>query len=134
MSQQEILDTIDIWVSEGSGWTTDKIDSNYISIVIYQPLNGSSYVELPTELKNSAKGLINIENKDDKCFRWCHIRHLNPQKEDAQRIKEDDKQYIEKLDYTNIVFPVSQKHYNKIEKQNSIRINVFGYMKMNNHT
>ena len=24
-------------------------------------------------------------------------------------------------------FPVSQKHYNKIEKQNSIKINVFGY-------
>ena len=97
-------------------------------------MNGSNYVELPTELKNSAKGLINIKNKDDKCFRWCHIRHLNPQKKDAQRIKEDDKQYIEKLDYTNIVFPVSQKHYNKIEKQNSIRINVFSYMKMSNHT
>ena len=31
------------------------------------------------------------------------------------------------MDYTNIVFPVSQKQYNKIEKQNSIRINVFGY-------
>ena len=26
----------------------------------------------------------------------------------------------------SIVFPVSQKQYNKIEKQNSIRINVFG--------
>ena len=31
------------------------------------------------------------------------------------------------MDYTNIVFPVSQKQYNKIEKQNSIKINVFGY-------
>ena len=31
------------------------------------------------------------------------------------------------MDYTNIVFPGSQKQYNKIEKQNSIRINVFGY-------
>ena len=28
MSQQEILNTIDIWVSEGSGWTIDKINSN----------------------------------------------------------------------------------------------------------
>ena len=35
MSQQEILNVIDIWVSEGSGWTTDKIDSNYINIVVY---------------------------------------------------------------------------------------------------
>ena len=127
MSQQEILNTIDIWVSEVSGWTIDKIDSNYINFVVYQPLNGSSYIELPTELRNSKKGLINIKNKDDECFRWCHVRHLNPQEKGPQIIKRDGKQFIEKLDYTNIVFPVSQNQYNKIEKQNSIKINVFGY-------
>ena len=38
-SQQEILNTIDIWVSESSEWTIDKIDSNYINIVVYQPLS-----------------------------------------------------------------------------------------------
>ena len=127
MSQQEILNRIDIWVSEGSGWTIDKIDSNYINIVVYQPLNGSSYIELPTELRNSKKGLINIKNKDDECFRWCHVRHLNPQEKDPQRTKRDDKQYVDKLNYNVITFPVSQKQYQKIEKQNSIKINVFGY-------
>jgi len=83
---------------------------------------------LPTELRNSSKGLINIKNKDDnECFRWCHIRHLNPQDKNPQRIKKDDKQYIEKLNYLSIEFPVSPKQYNKIEKQNNININVFGY-------
>ena len=67
------------------------------------------------------------KTRDDECFRWCHIRHLNPQNKDPQRIKKADKQYIAKLEYTDIVFPVSQKQYNKIEKQNSIRINIFGY-------
>ena len=90
-------------------------------------MNGSSYIELPVELRNSKKGLINITNKDNECFRWCHVRHLNPQGKDPQRIKRDDKHFVEKLDYTNIVLPVSQKQYNKIEKQNSIKINVFGY-------
>ena len=71
--------------------------------------------------------MINIKNKDDKCFRWCHIRHLNPQKKDPQRIKTDDKQYVDKLNYNGITFSVSQKQYQKIEKQNSIKINVFGY-------
>ena len=90
-----------------------------------KPLHGSSYVDLPDELKNSGRGLINIKkHKDDECFRWCHIKHLNPQKKDLQRIKKADKQYIEKLENTNIVFPVSQKQYNKVE---SIRINIFGY-------
>ena len=80
MSRQEILNTIDKWVSEGSGWVIDRIDSHYINVTTYQPLNGSSYIELPIELQNPAKGLINIKNKDDECFRWCPIRHLNPQK------------------------------------------------------
>ena len=36
---------------------------------------------------------------------------------------------INKLNYDGINFPLSQKHYNKVEKQNNIRINVFGYEK-----
>ena len=129
MSREEILNTIDKWVSEGSEWVIDRIDSHHINVATCKPLNGSSYIELPIKLQNPAKGLINIKNKDDECFRWCHIRHLNPQKANPQRIKRVDKQFIEGLDYTNIEFPVSQRQYNKIEKQNDIRINVFGYEK-----
>ena len=33
------------------------------------------------------------------------------------------------MNYEGNEFPVSQKQYNKIEKQNSTRINVFGYEK-----
>ena len=127
MSRQEILNTIDKWVSEGSGWVIDRIDSHYINVTLYKPLNGSSYTELPTELRNPKKGLINMKNKDDECFRWCHIRHLNLQEKDPQRIKKEDKKMINELNYEGIEFPVSQKHHNKVEKRNSIRINVFGY-------
>ena len=81
----------------------------------------------PNELKNSKKGLINIKNKDNKCFRWCHVQHLNLQEKDPQRIKKVHKKYVEKLDYTGIEFPVNVKQYNKMDKQNTIRINVFGY-------
>ena len=63
MSRQEILNVIDTWVSEGSGWVIDQIDSHYINVTLYKPLNGSSYIELQTELRNSKKGLINMKNK-----------------------------------------------------------------------
>ena len=129
ISRQEILSVIDKWVSEGSGWVIDRIDSHYINVTTYQPLHGSSYLELQTKLRNSKKGLINIKNKDNECFRWCHIRHLNPQKKDPQRIKKEDKRVVGELNYEGIEFPVSQKQYNKIETQNSIRINVLGYEK-----
>ena len=127
MSKQNILNQISQWISEGSGWTVQSVDSHYLNIVKYKPMKGSSYIQLPYELRNSAKGLINMKNEDNECFRWCHIRHINPQEKYPQRIKKVDKPYIEKLDYSNIEFPVNVQHYNKIEKQNSININVFGY-------
>ena len=51
-----------------------------------------------------------MKNNDDECFRWCHIRHLNPEVKDPQRIKNSDKQYVDKLNYDGVEFPVSQKH------------------------
>ena len=35
MSRQEILNVIDKWVSEGSGWVIDQIDSHYINVTLY---------------------------------------------------------------------------------------------------
>ena len=127
LSKQQILNKIAVWISEGSGWTLQSINNHYINVVKYEPIKGSSYIKLPTELRNSAKGLINMKNEDNECFRWCHIRHLNPQDKYPQRIKKVDKQFIENLDYSGIEFPVTTKQYNKIEKQNEININVFGY-------
>ena len=87
MSRQEILNVNDKWVSEGSGWVIDRIDSYYLNVTLYKPLNGSSYIKLPAKLGNSRKGLINLKNEDNECLRWCHIRYLNPQMKDPQRIK-----------------------------------------------
>ena len=124
-SQQKILNKIAQWISEGSGWTIQSIENHYINIVNYSPKKGSSYIKLPQELKN--RGLINLQNKDNECFRWCHIRHLNPQGKDPQRIKKTDKIFICQLDYSSIEFPVTVKQINKIEKQNNICINLFGF-------
>ena len=127
ITQEQLVNKIQQWISEGSGWTIQSVDSHFINVVEYRPLRGSSYIPLPKELQNSAKGLINLKNKDNECFRWCHIRHLNPQDENPQRINKTDKEYIEKLDYSNIQFPVTVKQYKRIEKQSSINVNVFGY-------
>ena len=75
-SFQEILYRIDNWINEGSGWVIESVNKEYVNISIFSPLSGSSYIKLPNKLKNSMKGLINIKNNDNKCFLWCHIRHL----------------------------------------------------------
>ena len=52
---------------------------------------GSTYIELPDKLKIPMKGLINIKNNDNKCFLWCHIRHLNLVKSHPERITKEGK-------------------------------------------
>ena len=78
---------VDVWINNGSGWNVESIESQYINISTYRPLSGNSYMDLPVELKSPRKRLINIKNKDQKCFLWCHVRHINPSKEHSERIK-----------------------------------------------
>ena len=82
-SFEEILYMIDVWINNGSGWIIELIASQYI-ISTYRPLSGSSYMDLTVELRSPRKGLINIKNKDRKCFSWYHdilILQMNIQTE-----------------------------------------------------
>ena len=127
LAEEVILTRIAEWLSEGSGWVVEEILNHYINVASYIPLRGNSYIPLPKELRNSKKGLLNLKNEDNKCFLWCHIRHKNPAKKDPQRVKISDKEFVQKLDYSGITFPVQIKDVGKIEKQNSINISIFGY-------
>ena len=69
------------------------------------------------------KRQINIKNNENKCFLWCHVRHLNLLKKNSEKITKVDKNMANDLDYEGINFPVSKKNYEKIEKK--ICINVF---------
>lgn len=61
LSKNNILEQMARLVSEGSGWTIDSINNHYMNVVKYQPVNGSSYIPLPKELRHSRKGLINMK-------------------------------------------------------------------------
>ena len=77
---QQVLYLINNWINKGSGWIVESIESQYINIPTYRPLSASSYTNLPVELRNPRKRLINVKNKDQRCFLWCHVRHINPSK------------------------------------------------------
>ena len=108
-SFQEIIYRLDNSISHGSGWIVEEIYSQYLNISSYLPLNGSTYIKLPVELRHPMKGLINIQNNDNKCFMWCHVRHLNLGGVKLQRIKKEDKEDAKGLDYEGVNFPVSKK-------------------------
>ena len=118
---------IDNWINEGSGWVVELIESQYIDISTYRPSWGSSYAELPAELRSSKKWLINIKSNDQKYFLWCHVRHINPVKIHPERITKKYQELVNYLDYDGVEFPVREKYFSKIEKKNNICINVFCY-------
>ena len=88
---EELKHRFDVWTGLGSGWIIDKIEDINIDIANYDPLAGGSYITLPPELNNSMKGLINLKNKDNECFKWCHVRFINPQNKHSHRINKQDK-------------------------------------------
>ena len=83
----------------GSGWTISSVDGHFVNVVKYRPLEGNSYIPLPVELRHCKKGLDNLKNEENECFRWCHVRLLNPQERNPQQIKTTDTKMVEELSY-----------------------------------
>ena len=111
----------------GSGWIFYKIIKLELHTVSYRPLRGNTWIPLPKELADK-KAIINMKNKDNKCFMWCVKRALNPTNNHPERI---DKELIEKEDDLNmkgIEYPVNLKDIDRFEKQNpEISITVLGF-------
>ena len=72
-----LVDKIDNYICNGSGWVVDNMNHLSIMSTKYHPMGGSSYIELPKEIKNK-KSLINIQNNDQKCIAWCILAHKHP--------------------------------------------------------
>ena len=50
------------------------------------------------------KGLINLKNKDHKCFMWCNVRFINPSNSHPERVNKRDKKIAPNLNYFDISF------------------------------
>ena len=115
-SVKEINEDFDKYQENGSGWYFKNVKELQLNVVEYTPHKGSSYIKLPDWIKNK-KAIINMKNKDDKCFIWCVLRYLHPKPRDNERIS-DLKKYEKELVTKGIKFPMSIKDINKFEKLN----------------
>ena len=96
-----------------------------VHTVEFNPTKGSSYIPLPDWISNQ-KAIVNIENKDEKCFLWCILRYLHPREDNDTRFT-DFKKYEFSLNTDGITFPMKLKDITKFEKLNPSLpgINVF---------
>ena len=111
----------------GSNWVFQEIIRLEIHFANWQPLGGSTFIPLPAKLKNK-KGVINIKNEDNQCFKWCVVRALNPVDQNSNRLTKELVKQSKSLNWNGLKFPVGLKAIKIFETNNpSISINVFGF-------
>ena len=124
-SFKSIETKIQNYAEDGSAWQFKEVEQLEIHTTEHNPTKGSSYIDLPKWIKDK-KAIINIKNRDDKCFLWCILRYLYPRDRDEERIG-DLKKYEYSLNTKGITFPMKLKDIIKFENLNSDLpgINVF---------
>ena len=113
----------------GSGWVFMEIENLTLHTSIWNPLNASSYIDLPQFLKNK-KAIINMKNRDNECFKWCVLRAIYPKNKNTERIDKDLKNKEDTLNMEGINYPVDFRGVDRFENQNpDISISILGYSK-----
>lgn len=124
-SYQAVNRAMEEFINKGSNWILNKIICLEVYAIPYSPIIGSSYMELPLKIRFS-RGIVNIQNSDQKCFLWSILAALHPVLNHAERVSHYQK-YEHELNMKGIEYPMSLMKMEKFEKQNEISVNVFGF-------
>ena len=105
----------------------DSLEEIDLVLSTFDPLRASNYIELHKKFQNSKKGLLNIQNNDQKCFLWCVLAHLYPI--NVRNHPELVSKYTDiahELDLTDCSWPMTIDSIGNFEVRNNFSINVFG--------
>ncbi|XP_043469797.1 uncharacterized protein LOC122503358 [Leptopilina heterotoma] len=125
--KQPILRSVEEFHAKGSNWNLQSIIRLEVNVNKYNPMRASSYIDLPSQIKRK-KACINVQNKDNECFKWAVLSALHPNVVRSDRVS-NYKEFENELNFDGIDFPVTLKNVPKFEKLNDISINVYGLSK-----
>lgn len=117
---------------------TEMVESAYmwmaasgvaITMTENPPTRGGGFIESPPGLKHH-KGIINVRNKDDDCFKYAVCASLYHDKLDHKAAKwrpAPYRKFFSDFDWTGLSFPVSVEEIEGFEKRNSMSVSVFAW-------
>jgi len=89
----------------------------------YRPLVGSTYIPRPKYLVGK-RCIVNVQNKNSKCFLWAVLSALHEPEHDKERVSHYLK-YEHELNVEGLKFPMEIKQISKFEQLNDdISVNV----------
>ena len=74
--KDRVIENLTIVQVYGSGCRFRSIVSLKIFTAEYKNMKGASYIKLPKSLEDK-KAIINMQNKDEECFKWSVTRASN---------------------------------------------------------
>lgn len=110
-----------------SGLVFDKVLECNIEIGKTKLRRGGTYIELPAKIK-ATKAVLNIQNKDNKCFKYCMMYHYY-KNHDKIKSKPERVTPYKKLEdpynFKSIEYPTTLKQIDQFSKDNNLTILVF---------
>ena len=121
-----LQETLEKLTQRGYGWMVVQVRKLWLDIARYQPLRGGSYIPLPKKLQDK-KAVVNVKNMDDHCLRWALRSALFQAAKDPHRPAKYPT--ADGLDFAGIDTPTPISQIGKVERQNDLANNVFGWDK-----
>jgi len=98
-----LIQQLDLAVEEfnkrGSNFVFDHVTDCTLVITQYRPLSGTSYIPTPSRIANK-HAVINVQNRDDRCFQWAVLSCLYPAENNPHRVSNYE-QYQDTLNFNN---------------------------------
>ena len=100
---------------------------SFLCVVVgrFQPLAGRQFSELPAFLK-SKKAIINVNNKDNRCFGYAVLAALRKLPKNAERAHLY-LPFFQENGLHNLHYPIQPEAVPEIERQLHLRINIFSF-------
>lgn len=119
-----VLNKIDEIPMRGSGFSLSEIVELLVQANEFQPVTGSTYIDLPAFVK-AKHAVINVRNNDNMCFKYAVLSAIHPVELNPQRTVKYMR-FFDELRFDNITFPIQIKDIGKFEALNpNISINVY---------
>jgi hypothetical protein len=125
----KIMERLETFTNEGSGWRLSRCVALRLQIAQYQPFRSRSYIKTPAYIP--LRTVVNVKNNDNRCFEWAVLSALYPV--DPKENQNRTAKYIARrcmLNFTGIDFPVKVTDVAKFERQEpDVSVSVFGWDK-----
>ena len=116
----ELFNLVAGYVSIGSGWQFESVQSLAINLCPYRPTIGTgSFIEISPFFRS--KGVLNIKNEDDDyCLLWSVLAQIH-RVEQNKNLLYHYKKYFNELNITDLQFPLKHTDVPKFETKLTLR-------------